>query len=133
MIRSKAFSTHPGLANRLILHAVVLCAMCLLLTACAGKKTHEADSVRGIVVTLAAKKADDPDVPGLSVAVLRHGQDAPVQERVHHEEHRHQKAQFPPRAGGGRQLQPAGDAAQPLSAAGRSLARSRQCHRGAKG
>ena len=78
MIRSKAFSTHPGLANRLILHAVVLCAMCLLLTACAGKKTHEADSVRGIVVALAAKKAADPDVPGLSVAVLRRGQDAPI-------------------------------------------------------
>ena len=78
MIRSKAFSTHPGLANRLILHAVVLCAMCLLLTACAGKKTHEADSVRGIVVALAAKKAADPNVPGLSVAVLRRGQDAPI-------------------------------------------------------
>ena len=78
MIRSKAFSNHSVFANRLILQAVVLCAMCLLLTACAGKKTHEADSVRGIVVTLAAKKADDPDVPGLSVAVLRRGQDAPV-------------------------------------------------------
>ena len=64
MIRSKAFSNHSVFANRLILQAVVLCAMCLLLTACAGKKTHEADSVRGIVVTLAAKKADDPDVPG---------------------------------------------------------------------
>ena len=78
MIRSKAFSNHSVFANRLILQAVVLCAMCLLLTACAGKKTHEADSVRGIVVALAAKKAADPNVPGLSVAVLRRGQDAPI-------------------------------------------------------
>lgn len=58
--------------------AVVLCAMCLLLSACAGKKTHEADSVRSIVVNLAAKQAADPDVPGLSVAVLRRGQDTPI-------------------------------------------------------
>ena len=78
MIRSNAFSTHPVFANRLILQAVVICAMCLLLTACAGKKTHEDDSVRGIVVAMAAKKAADPDVPGLSVAVLRRGQDAPI-------------------------------------------------------
>ena len=78
MIRSNAFSTHPVFANRLILQAVVMCAMCLLLTACAGKKTHEDDSVRGIVAAMAAKKAADPDVPGLSVAVLRRGQDAPI-------------------------------------------------------
>lgn len=58
--------------------AVALCAVCLLLTACAVKKTHETETVRDIVVELTAKKAALPDVPGLSVAVLRTGQDTPV-------------------------------------------------------
>jgi len=71
---SNCFIPRPQLARL----AVALCAMCLMLTACAGKKPHEADSVRGIVVDLAAKKAAHPDVPGLSVAVLRNGQDAPI-------------------------------------------------------
>ena len=71
---SNCFIPKPQLARL----AVALCAMCLMLTACAGKKPHEADSVRGIVVDLAAKKAAHPDVPGLSVAVLRNGQDAPI-------------------------------------------------------
>ena len=78
MIRTCSASTRCIPALRLIPMAVVLCAMCLLLSACAGKKTHEADSVRSIVVNLAAKQAADPDVPGLSVAVLRRGQDAPI-------------------------------------------------------
>ena len=78
MIRSCAYSTRLAPELRLVQLAAVLCMACLLLTACAGKKTHEADSVRGIVVDLAAKKAANPDVPGLSVAVLRNGQNAPV-------------------------------------------------------
>lgn len=78
MIRTCFTSTRCIPALRLIPMAVVLCAMCLLLSACAGKKTHEADSVRSIVVNLAAKQAADPDVPGLSVAVLRRGQDTPI-------------------------------------------------------
>ena len=65
-------------APRFTRPTIALCLACLLLTACAGKKTHEADSIRSIVVGLAAKKAALPDVPGLSVAVLRHGQDTPV-------------------------------------------------------
>ena len=78
MIRSCSISLRSIFANRLILQAVMVCAMCLVLTACAGKKTHEADSVRSIVVNLAAKQAADPDVPCLSVAVLRRGQDTPI-------------------------------------------------------
>ena len=58
--------------------AVVLCMACLLLTACAGKKPQPADGVRSIVAEMAAKKAAHPDVPGLSVAVLHKGQDAPI-------------------------------------------------------
>tara|TARA_R110001606_G_scaffold19619_26_gene71674 strand:+ start:1771 stop:2286 length:516 start_codon:yes stop_codon:yes gene_type:complete len=54
-----------------------------------------------------------------------------LQERVHHEEHRHQQAQFPPRAGGGRQLQPAGDAAQPLAVADQRQQTARGDHAGA--
>lgn len=78
MIRTCSISARPIPALRLAPLVVALCTMCLLLSACAGKKTYESDSVRGIVVDLAAKKAVDPDVPGLSVAVLRRGQDAPI-------------------------------------------------------
>ena len=78
MIRSCSFSARFAAAPRFARLAAMLCVACLMLTACAGKKTHEAESVRGIVVDLAAKKAADPDVPGLSVAVLHHGQDAPI-------------------------------------------------------
>lgn len=78
MIHSCLFSTRIVAAPRLTRLAAMLCIACMVLTACAGKKTHQDESVRGIVVDLAAKKAADPDVPGLSVAVLRHGQDAPI-------------------------------------------------------
>lgn len=57
---------------------VVFCMACLMLVACAGKKTQDADDVRSTVVALASKKAALPDVPGLSVAVLRKGEDTPV-------------------------------------------------------
>ena len=78
MIRICSTSIRCIRALRLTHFAVVLCAMCLLLSACAGKKTHEADNVRSIVVNLATKQAADPDVPGLSVAVLHRGQDATI-------------------------------------------------------
>ena len=78
MIHSCLFSTRIVAAPRLTRLAAMLCIACMVLTACAGKKTHQDESVRGIVVDLAAKKAAEPDVPGLSVAVLRHGQDAPI-------------------------------------------------------
>ena len=78
MTCSCSISTRPDPKFRLAQLAFTLCMACLLLTACAGKKTHEADSLRGIVMNLAAKKAANPEVPGLSVAVLRHGQDAPI-------------------------------------------------------
>ena len=78
MTRIRSFSMCFASVPRLVRLALVVCMACLLLTACAGKKPHEADSVRGIVMELAAKKAANPDVPGLSVAVLHNGQDAPV-------------------------------------------------------
>lgn len=78
MIRTCFFSTCRISAPRVARLAVVFCMACLLLTACAGKKPREADSLRDLVVDLAAKKAQNPDVPGLSVAVLRKGQDVPV-------------------------------------------------------
>lgn len=78
MIRTCPILTRPGFKPRFDRLAVVLCMACLLLTACAGKKQHETDSVRGIVMNLGARQAASPDVPGLSVAVLRHGQDAPI-------------------------------------------------------
>lgn len=55
-----------------------MCAACLLLVACAQKNPHGEDAVRAVVVSLAAETAALPDVPGLSAAVLRKGDDAPV-------------------------------------------------------
>ena len=78
MIRPRSFSTRCLPVSRFVRLAVLLCMACLLLTACAGKKPQEADGVRSIVADLAAKKAAHPDVPGLSVAVLHKGQDAPI-------------------------------------------------------
>ena len=78
MTRIISFSMCFASGRRLVRLALVVCMACLLLTACAGKKPREADSVRGIVMELAAKKAANPDVPGLSVAVLHNGQDAPI-------------------------------------------------------
>ena len=78
MTRIRSFSMCFASVPRLVRLALVVCMAGLLLTACAGKKPHEADSVRGIVMDLAAKKAANPDVPGLSVAVLHNGQDVPI-------------------------------------------------------
>lgn len=78
MIFTCSISTRPATKTRFAHLAAVLCMACLLLTACAGKKPHEADSVRGIMMELAAKQAASPDVPGLSVAVMRRGQDTPI-------------------------------------------------------
>lgn len=78
MIRTCSNSTRFIRAPQLARLAVALCMACLMLTACAGKKQHDADNVRSIVVDLAAQKAANPEVPGLSVAVLRNGQDVPI-------------------------------------------------------
>ena len=78
MIRTCSNSTRFIRAPQLARLAVALCMACLMLTACAGKKQHDADNVRSIVVNLAAQKAANPEVPGLSVAVLRNGQDVPI-------------------------------------------------------
>lgn len=65
-------------AFRLARLSVLCCLACLLLAACAGKKAQEADSIRTTVAKLASEKAALPDVPGISVALLRKGEDTPL-------------------------------------------------------
>jgi len=50
----------------------------MVLGACAHKNPRGDDAVRAVVTSLAAKTAALSDVPGLSVAVLRKGDDTPV-------------------------------------------------------
>ena len=54
------------------------CLACFMLVACAGKKAREADHIRSTVARLASEKAALPDVPGISVALLRKGEDSPL-------------------------------------------------------
>ena len=78
MIHRRAVSFRFSQALRVACLSAILVMGCLMLVACAGKKTGEADDIRRTVVALAAKKAALPEVPGLSVALLRKGEDTPV-------------------------------------------------------
>ncbi|HZF62485.1 MAG TPA: serine hydrolase domain-containing protein [Desulfovibrio sp.] len=78
MIHRRAVSSRLSQALRVICLSAVLGMACLMLVACAGKKTREADDLRRTVVEMASKKAALPEVPGLSVALLRKGEDTPV-------------------------------------------------------
>ena len=78
MIYRCAISSQFSQAHRVACLSAILGMACLILVACAGKKTGEADGIRSTVVALAAKKAALPEVPGLSVALLRKGEDTPV-------------------------------------------------------
>ena len=78
MIYRRAVSSRFSQVPRVACLSVILGVACLMMVACAGIKTREADDLRSTVVALAAKKAALPEVPGLSVALLRKGEDTPV-------------------------------------------------------